>query len=94
MNYIVSYDISCDINRKKLSSFLIESGLTRIQYSIFHGNFSLKKRDFLLEGCKKFFHKSSDSIAFIPLCIEDLDRYISIGKERIVEKNLEIVKIV
>ncbi|MGL6099992.1 MAG: CRISPR-associated endonuclease Cas2 [Fusobacteriaceae bacterium] len=80
MNYIVSYDISKNKNRRELSDFLIESGLTRIQLSVFHGNFSLKKREFLLERSKTFFHRATDSIAFIPFCKEDLEKYISVGK--------------
>lgn len=79
MNYIVSYDISSDKNRKNLSNFLIENGLERIQLSVFHGNFSLRKLDFIVEGSKKFFKHSTDSLVFIPLCSEDLKKHIFVG---------------
>ena len=37
MNYLVSYDMSNNKNRKKISDYLLEKGFLRIQKSVFLG---------------------------------------------------------
>lgn len=82
MRHIVSYDISSDRDRRKMAKYLIENGLQRIQFSVFVGFFNCEKKEFIIEGSRKFFNHKVDSLVFIPLCQEDFDKHRSAGYGR------------
>ena len=50
MNYLLSYDISNDKSRKRVSDYLIEKGFLRIQNSVFLGEIHITKIDDILEN--------------------------------------------
>ncbi|WYD45996.1 CRISPR-associated endonuclease Cas2 [Fusobacterium nucleatum] len=50
MNYLLSYDISNDKSRKRVSDYLLEKGFLRIQNSVFLGEIHITKIDDILEN--------------------------------------------
>ena len=50
MNYLLSYDVSNDKSRKRVSDYLIEKGFLRIQNSVFLGEIHVTKIDDILEN--------------------------------------------
>jgi CRISPR-associated protein Cas2 len=82
MNYIISYDISDDKIRNKISGILEDYGV-RVQYSVFEcwiEEEHLKSLTELLENEMK----DDGNIRIYPLCKNCFEKSIGIGK---VEKN-------
>ena len=50
MNYLLSYDISNDKSRKRVSDYLLEKGFLRVQNSVFLGEIHITKIDDILEN--------------------------------------------
>ena len=65
---LVIYDISDDSKRTKLSSYLKQYGLQRIQYSGFKGELDANDRHVLVQEAGKFLSNEEDSIYIIPVC--------------------------
>ena len=57
MNYLLSYDISNDKSRKRVSDYLLEKGFLRIQNSVFLGEIHITKIDNIL-NIEVFYKKS------------------------------------
>lgn len=80
MNYLLSYDISNDKSRKRVSDYLIEKGFLRIQNSVFLGEIHVTKIDDILENICLLVNKDEDSIFCVPINKEDYENIFSFGK--------------
>jgi len=91
---LVIYDITDDSKRTKLSSYLKQFGLRRIQYSGFRGELEPNDRHVLVQEVPKFLSSEDDSIYVIPLCTSCVKTVsiISKGKGEFYEE--EKVKII
>ncbi|MBD2097724.1 CRISPR-associated endonuclease Cas2 [Trichocoleus sp. FACHB-591] len=64
--YLVTYDISCDKRRKKVSD-LLEGYGRRVQYSVFECVLAKSKYDELRQRLKQRVNLTEDSVRFYPL---------------------------
>ena len=80
MNYLLSYDISNDKSRKRVSDYLIEKGFLRIQNSVFLGEIHVTKIDDILENICLLANKDEDSIFCVPINKEDYENIFNFGK--------------
>jgi CRISPR-associated protein Cas2 len=64
--YLVTYDISCDKRRKKVSD-LLEGYGRRVQYSVFECVLAKQKYDELRQRLKQKVNLTEDSVRFYPL---------------------------
>lgn len=64
--YVVTYDISCDKRRKKVSD-LLEGYGRRVQYSVFECVLAKSKYDELRQRLKQRVNLIEDSVRFYPL---------------------------
>ena len=81
MNYLLSYDISDDKSRKRVSDYLIEKGFLRIQNSVFLGEIHITKIDDILENICLLVNKDEDSIFCVPINKEDYENIFNFGKK-------------
>ena len=81
MKYVVSYDISSDRMRRKVSKIMEDYG-KRVQYSVFECNLDNKR---LKQLYKKLVNVTGDmqegSIKFYPLCASCSEQIMTIGIE-------------
>ena len=82
MNYLLSYDISTDKSRKRVSDYLLEKGFLRIQNSVFLGEIHITKIDDILENICLLVDKDEDSIFCIPINKEDYKNIFNFGKNK------------
>ena len=80
MNYLLSYDISNDKSRKRVSDYLLEKGFLRVQNSDFLGEIHITKIDDILENICLLVDKKEDSIFCIPINKEDYKNIFNFGK--------------
>jgi CRISPR-associated endoribonuclease cas2 len=80
MNYLLSYDISNDKSRKRVSDYLLEKGFLRVQNSVFLGEIHITKIDDILENICLLVDKKEDSIFCIPINKEDYKNIFNFGK--------------
>ena len=80
MNYLLSYDISNDKSRKRVSDYLIEKGFLRIQNSVFLGEIHITKIDDILENICLIVDE--DSIFCVPINKEDYENIFNFGKNK------------
>jgi len=80
MKYVVTYDISNDKRRTKLSDILGAYGV-RVNYSVFEIELSEAKRETLLNEIelKKLIHKKYDSLRFYHLCENCVPKSFDVG---------------
>ena len=80
MKYIVTYDISNDKRRTKLSDLLGAYG-DRVNYSVFEIELSESKRETLLAKIElqKLINKKYDSLRFYHLCENCVPKSFEIG---------------
>jgi len=80
MKYVVTYDISNDKRRTKLSDLLEGYGV-RVNYSVFEIELSERKRDKLLYEIelKKLINKKYDSLRFYHLCENCVPKSFDVG---------------
>ena len=82
MNYLLSYDISNDKSRKRVSDYLLEKGFLRIQNSVFLGEIHITKIDDILENICLLVDKDVASIFCIPINKEDYKNIFNFGKNK------------
>ena len=82
MNYLLSYDISNDKSRKRVSDYLIEKGFLRIQNSVFLGEIHITKIDDILENIFLIVDEDEDSIFCVPINKEDYENIFNFGKNK------------
>jgi len=63
----VVYDITNDKIRNKVSDACIDSGLYRVQKSVFLGTLSSNERDTLALKCEELIDKQVDSVYIFPM---------------------------
>ena len=80
MKYVVTYDISNDKRRTKLSDLLAAYGV-RVNYSVFEIELSEAKRETLLHEIelKKLINKKYDSLRFYHLCENCVPKSFDVG---------------
>ena len=80
MKYVVTYDISNDKRRTKLSDLLGSYG-NRVNYSVFEIELSEAKREKLLHEIelKKLINKKYDSLRFYHLCENCVPKSFDVG---------------
>ena len=80
MKYIVTYDISNDKRRTKLSDLLGTYG-NRVNYSVFEIELNQTKREKLLHEIelKKLINKKYDSLRFYHLCENCVPKSFDVG---------------
>jgi CRISPR-associated protein Cas2 len=71
--YLVTYDISCNKRRKKVSD-LLEGYGQRVQYSVFECVLPADKFDELRQRLKPRVDQSEDSVRFYPLSRHTLNQ--------------------
>ena len=76
---IVSYDITSDRKRRKVSQILEGYG-TRIQYSVFECKLDAKELKEMAKKVTKHINKKEDSIRCYPLCNNCFAKTIVMGK--------------
>ncbi len=81
MKYVVTYDISNDKRRTKLSDLLGAYGV-RVNYSVFECELTKSKFEKLLYEIelKKLIHKKYDSLRFYHLCKNCIPKSFDIGE--------------
>lgn len=80
MNYLVAYDVRSNKKRRRLSEYLIDKGLIRIQMSVFIGEIDSKKIVKFKENIKEFINIETDSLYCIPISKEEYEKIFTIGK--------------
>lgn len=80
MKYIITYDISNDKRRTKLSDLLGAYG-SRVNYSVFECELSASKKEKLLYEIelKKLINKKYDSLRFYHICENCISKSFDIG---------------
>ena len=76
--YVVTYDISCDKRRKKVSD-LLEGYGRRVQYSVFECVLSAAKFKELQKRLKARYKAGEDSVRFYPLSSHTLGQVLVWG---------------
>ncbi|WP_339001256.1 CRISPR-associated endonuclease Cas2 [Fusobacterium animalis] len=82
MNYLLSYDISDDKSRKRVSDYLVEKGFFRIQNSVFLGEIHITKIGDILENICLLVDEDEDSIFCVPINKEDYENIFNFGKNK------------
>ena len=80
MNYLVSYDMSNNKNRKKISDYLLEKGFLRIQKSVFLGEIVKTKIEDILENICLFLDKEEESLVCILIDKDNYEKIYNYGK--------------
>lgn len=78
--FLISYDITSDRNRKKISDLLKKEGV-RIQYSVFECGISLKKLNETKKKINKIINQKTDSVLIYSICDKCEEKKIMIGKQ-------------
>lgn len=76
--YVVTYDVSCDKRRKKVSD-LLEGYGRRVQYSVFECVLSAAKFKELQKRLKARYKVGEDSVRFYPLSSHTLGQVLVWG---------------
>jgi CRISPR-associated protein Cas2 len=84
MRFVVSYDISCDRRRKKVSD-LLQSMLTRVQLSVFEGDLPVEPLQKLVQRTLEHLDGETDSIRVYHLCASCAPRVDVYGRGITVE---------
>ena len=79
--YVVSYDISDNKRRTRLSKYLQSYGV-RVQYSVFEMELSKEQYGILKKGVRKLIEKGEDSIRIYSICAECRKKIETIGKDK------------
>ena len=80
MNYLITYDISDDKKRTKLSTILDEYG-ERVNYSVYECSLSQRERRVVLDKIEFFsIIDRYDSIRFYHICKNCIDKSFEIGR--------------
>jgi len=76
----VTYDITENKIRNKVSKKCKQYGLTRVQKSIFLGKLDTNRFDELAENCLNLIDEDTDSVYLFPFCQEDFRRIQVLGQ--------------
>lgn len=87
----VLYDIADDRLRGKASSACLQSGLYRVQKSVFLGTLADTQRDELIVRLSALIDPGRDSVYALPMCRQDFAKIALLGRafdERLVTDEL------
>ncbi|MDP8204432.1 MAG: CRISPR-associated endonuclease Cas2 [Candidatus Tenebribacter mawsonii] len=76
----VMYDIPKDRTRNKIAKLCEESGIYRVQYSIFLGELNNAQRKELTINLKDLMNNDEDSVYVFPMCNEDFNKCKLLGQ--------------
>lgn len=75
---VVLYDIPHDRTRTKVSDKCLDFGLTRFQYSAFHGLLSRNRREELVLALESLIEVYGGLITLLPVCAADHDARVDL----------------
>lgn len=76
----VMYDIKEDRIRTKVSKFCVQSGLNRVQYSVFLGQIEPNEKDILMLKCQQIINEETDSVYIFPMSKDELRDTVLLGQ--------------
>ncbi len=76
----VVYDIKEDKIRNKVSKFCVQSGLHRVQYSVFLGEINANTKDTLMLKCQQIINEETDSVYIFPMSKDELRETVLLGQ--------------
>ncbi len=76
----VMYDIKKDKARTKIAKLCQQTGLYRVQYSVFLGNFDKNQFDTLSLQVEELMDESVDSIYMFPMSKDELQQTVLLGQ--------------
>ena len=74
------YDIKKDRTRNKIAKLCEETGIYRVQYSVFLGELNNAQRKELISGFMELINKDDDSIYIFPMCSDDFKKCKLLGQ--------------
>lgn len=75
----VVYDIANDRTRGKIARYCKDTGLYRVQKSVFLGDAESNRLDELYLKCKKILDTKTDSLYIFPMCEADFKKVKTAG---------------
>ncbi|CAN5289994.1 CRISPR-associated endonuclease Cas2 [soil metagenome] len=76
----VVYDIKNDRNRSKISKICKQSGLYRVQYSVFLGTLDAHEKDTLRLQLEELIEEEEDSVYIFPMSKGELQQTVLLGQ--------------
>jgi len=74
------YDITDNNRRRKLARLLKDTGLHRVQKSVFLGNVEKNRLDELALRCGRLVDDGGDALYLFPACRTDFDLTLTLGR--------------
>lgn len=90
MTFLISYDVTSDKKRNKLSKYLEELGV-RLQFSVFECNININKLKSIKSKIEEIINMNKDSVLIYQLCGSCSGKKIQIGKEYVVKSESIII---
>lgn len=84
---LVVYDIEENGRRTKISNACLDTGLERIQYSVFWGKLTTAKRKELFRRIQDILEDATASVVIIPVTEQNFEKRLQIEQEKPPEKN-------
>ncbi len=79
--YLITYDISLDKIRNKVSKILLDYG-SRVQYSVFESDMNEQEMKKVLKKIKELIDPATDNVKFYDLCTACEKKTLSIGVDK------------
>ncbi len=76
----VVYDIQNDKARGRIAKKCLQSGLYRVQYSVFLGSISSSEKDSLELAIREYINELVDSVYIFPMSKNELNETVLMGK--------------
>jgi CRISPR-associated protein Cas2 len=76
----VMYDIEIDKSRSKVAKLCKQTGLYRVQYSVFLGTIDANQKDTLQLQIKELINEETDSVYIFPMSKSELQATVLLGK--------------
>ena len=76
----VLYDIKIDKSRTKIAKACQQSGLTRVQYSVFLGTLNENEKDALELEIEELMNEETDSVYIFPMSRDELKQTVLLGQ--------------
>lgn len=76
----IMYDIEIDKSRSKVAKLCKQSGLYRVQYSVFLGTLNTNQKDALQLQIEDLINEETDSVYIFPMSKSELQITVLLGK--------------
>lgn len=76
----IMYDIEIDKSRSKVAKLCKQSGLYRVQYSVFLGTLNTNQKDALQLQIEELINEETDSVYIFPMSKSELQITVLLGK--------------